>query len=108
MELLKRFHVDEPTDTRFRAAARLRQSLWREAHGYPCGVHTDAQGRTRKLGSRFTEDVARTGVNIIDPALVPLVRRELAYREIGAVIDTDRLWATSWRAIRSPSACLGR
>ena len=29
-ELLRRHNCTEPTDTRFRAVARLRQSLWRE------------------------------------------------------------------------------
>ena len=33
-ELLRRYSCAEPTDTRFRAIARLRQSLWREQHGY--------------------------------------------------------------------------
>ena len=28
--LLRRYHCGEPNDTRFRSAARLRQSLWRE------------------------------------------------------------------------------
>ena len=54
IELLKRHHVAEPTDTRFRAAARLRQSLWREAQGYPCGRYVDPKGRSRRLGSRLT------------------------------------------------------
>jgi hypothetical protein len=60
-ELLQQHHCFEPTDTRFRAAAQLRQSLWRQAQGYPCGRLEDAQGRSRRLGSRLTARVAQTG-----------------------------------------------
>ncbi len=52
MALLRRYHCAEPTDTRFRAVACLRQSLWREAEGYPCGRYVDVHGRSRRLGSR--------------------------------------------------------
>ncbi len=90
--LLHRHHCEQPFDTRFRAVARLRQSLWRQAHHWPCGHIADANGVLRRLGSRLTPRVAKRGVNIIDAALVPLVRRELAYREIGAMIETERLW----------------
>ena len=91
-ELLRRYFCAEQTDTRFRAVARLRQSLWREAQGYPCGRYVDAHGRTRHLGSRLTSRVGRTGANLVDPALAPLVRHAIAYREVGAVIDVTRLW----------------
>ncbi len=91
-ELLRRYLCAEQTDTRFRAVARLRQSLWREAQGYPCGRYVDAHGRTRRLGSRLTNRIGRTGANLVDPALVPLVRHAVAYREVGAVIDVARLW----------------
>lgn len=91
-ELLQRHHCHEPYDTRFRAAARLLQTLWRERNGYPCGRIQDETGGSRRLGSRLTKPIARSGVNLIDPELVPFVRREIAYREIGAAIDTDRLW----------------
>ena len=91
-ELLSRHHCLESQDTRFRAAARLLQALWREKQGHPCGRIPDAAGKLRRLGSRLTDPVARTGANLVDPTLVPLVRRELAYREIGALIETERLW----------------
>jgi hypothetical protein len=91
-ELLRRHHCAEPLDTRFRAVARLRQSLWRQQQGYACGHYLDANGHPRRLGSRVTPRIAQTGVNLVDPALVPLVRREIAYREIGAVIEVERLW----------------
>jgi len=91
-DLLRRHHCLEPTDTRFRAMARLRQSLWREQHGFPCGRIEYDTGRSRRLGSRLTAKVARTGVNLIDPALVPWARRQLAYCEVGALIEADRFW----------------
>jgi len=81
-----------PTDTRFRAIARLRQSLWRETQGYPCGRYVDQHGRTRRLGSRVSNRLGRTGVNLIDPGLLPLVQRQIAYREVGALIHVERLW----------------
>ncbi len=92
-ELLRRHDCHEPTDTRYRAAARLAQALWRERRGLACGRHRDAAtGRWRRLGSRLGLRPAAAGANLVDPALVPLVRRELAYREPGAAIDGRRLW----------------
>jgi hypothetical protein len=92
-ELLRRHACHEPTDTRYRAAARLAQALWRERRGLPAGRHCDAAtGRWRRLGSRLGLRPAAAGANLVDPALVPLVRRELAYCEAGAAIDERRLW----------------
>jgi hypothetical protein len=90
--LLRRYHCAEPIDTRFRAAARLRQSLWREQHGYPCGRYTHPDGRSRRLGSMVSSRIGRTGINLIDPVLVPLVQYQIAYREVGALIYVERLW----------------
>ena len=91
-ELLRRYSCVGPLDTRFRAMARLRQSLWREEHGYPCGRYLDGTGRARRLGSRVSNRVGRTGINLVDPILMPLVQHEVAYREVGAVIEVERLW----------------
>ena len=79
-DLLRRYSCAEPTDTRFRAIARLRQSLWREQHGFACGRYFDANGRTRRLGSRVSYRVGRTGINLVDLTLLPLVLHEIAYR----------------------------
>jgi hypothetical protein len=49
--LLRRHQCAEPQDTRFRSVARLRQSLWREQHGYACGRYVHPDGRTCRLGS---------------------------------------------------------
>lgn len=92
-ELLRQHRCAVPQDTRYRAAARLAQSLWRDRQGHPCGRTRDpSTGQRRLLGSRLTLAVARTGANLADPALLPLVRHELAYREVGAMIEPDRLW----------------
>ncbi len=90
--LLRRYYCGEPNDTRFRSAARLRQSLWREENGYACGRYVHPDGRTCRLGSMVSARIGQRGVNLIDTSLIPLVQREIAYREVGAVIQTDRLW----------------
>jgi hypothetical protein len=92
-ELLRQHRCAVPQDTRYRAAARLAQSLWRDRQRHPCGrVRDPTTGHRRLLGSRLTPAVARTGANLADPALLPLVRHELAYREVGAAIEPERLW----------------
>lgn len=90
--ILRQYHCLEPTDTRFRSAARLLQALWREEQNLPLGRHRSPNGKSRKLGSRITPAAGRAGANFLLPAIGSLVRREVAYREIGAAIDTDRLY----------------
>jgi hypothetical protein len=90
--LLRRHNCAQPNDTRFRSAARLRQSLWREEHGYACGRYVHPDGRTCRLGSMVSARVGQRGINLIDTSLIPLVQHEIAYREVGAVIHTERLW----------------
>ncbi len=89
--VLKKYKVHEPHDTRFRAAARLLQAIWRVDRDLPIGSYTTASGRTRKLGSRIADSVARDGANFLTPAIAQLARREASYRETGAMIDEDRL-----------------
>ena len=94
-KLLKRHACFIGTDTRFRAAARLLQSLHREAAGIPIGLHTSISGTKRRrvrLGSRLPLYAAQTGRNFISPDIFRLVRRELVLREEGAAIDEDRLF----------------
>lgn len=90
-ELLRKHHVHEPMDHRFRSAARLLQSLWREDRELPIG-HYRTDGRRKKLGSRIGNVAARAGANFMVPAITALVRRELAYREPAAMIDEARLY----------------
>jgi hypothetical protein len=80
------------TDTRFRAAARLRQALWREARGLPLGSYTTPAGTTRKLGSRLSAYGAAAGGNFINQPVHRLAQRDYAYREPGAAIDEERLF----------------
>ena len=90
-EVLKQHHVFIPTDLRFRAAARLLQGLWREDRDLPLGTYVDAEDKRTRLGSRITEAAGRAGGNFLTPDIAQVVRRELIYREIGAMIDEDRL-----------------
>lgn len=89
--ILRQHKVYEPFDTRFRSAARLLQALWREDQSLPIGCYTDKKGRARKLGSRVTAKAGEAGGNFLTPDTARLVRREIAYREIGAFVDEDRL-----------------
>lgn len=93
LEILKRHHVHEPTDSRFRASARLLQALWRDRHGFPIGYHVNrTTGGRRRLGSRLHPTAAQAGANFYSPEVVGLVRRELVYREEGAFIESHRLY----------------
>jgi hypothetical protein len=90
-QILRAHKVYEPFDTRFRAAARLLQALWREDEKLLIGSYSNKQGRSRKLGSRLTAKAGESGRNFLSPDTARMVHREIAYREIGAFIDEDRL-----------------
>jgi len=90
-DILRRHHCLRTTDDPFTAAARLLQSLWRTDRNLPPGTHTSPDGKRRLLGSRLSPAAGRAGAGFLTPEIWALVRRELVYREIGAVIDPDRL-----------------
>ena len=90
-DVLKKHSVHEPLDTRFRSAARLLQALWRKDRDLPIGSYVGEDGKRRKLGSRISEAAGRSGGNFLTPAIAHTARREVAYREIGALIDEERL-----------------
>jgi hypothetical protein len=90
-DVLKKHHVHEPLDPRFRSAVRLLQALWREDRGLPIGSYVSEDGKRRKLGSRISEAAGRGGGNFLTPEIAHTARRETAYREIGALIDAERL-----------------
>ncbi len=90
--ILEQHHVSEGYDTRFAACARLLQSIWRTKRGFTIGQHKSENGEFRPMGSRLTFDIAQQGYNLVSPDIAKLVRREAAYREIGAVVDEERLW----------------
>ncbi|WP_224549416.1 PGN_0703 family putative restriction endonuclease [Mesorhizobium sp. CA16] len=91
-EILERFEVHEPLDTRYQSCARLLQSVWRERRGFGVGSYTNGQQVSRRLGSRLAPTAARAGVNYLRPDIAKLTRREIAYRERGALIDEARAW----------------
>ena len=90
-DVLKKHRVHEPLDTRFRSAARLLQALWRKDRDLPIGSYVSKDGKRRKLGSRISEAAGRGGGNFLTPEIAHIARREVAYREIGALIDEERL-----------------
>jgi hypothetical protein len=90
-QLLRKHYIFEPLDHRFRSAARLLQSIWREDRELPIGSYKVGVKR-KKLGSRISPAAARAGANFMLPAIAWLVRRELAYREPAAMIDEARLY----------------
>ena len=90
---LRNHLVFETNDNRFRTAARLRQALWREAEGLPVGSYKDDKGRWRAIGNCLKTAAARDGGNFMSPEIAALVRRELAYREDGALFDEKRLFS---------------
>jgi hypothetical protein len=89
--VLKKHRVHEPLGTRFRSAARLLQALWSEDRDLPIGNYVGEDGKRRKLGSRISEAARRGGGNFLTPEIAHVARRETAYREIGALIDAERL-----------------
>lgn len=91
--VLRAAHVRERHDTRFRSAARLLQSLWRERHGFAAGHYTNAEGVRRRLGSCLASDAARDGANFLSAETFGQARCDLAYREPGALMDAGRMHA---------------
>ncbi len=88
---LKKHHVFIASDQRFKAAARLLQALYREDRDLAHGSFIDADGKRKRLGSSISRQAGQDGGNFLAPAIAQIVHRELVYREIGAMIDTDRL-----------------
>lgn len=83
-----------PSDTRFRAAARLRQSFWREEQGLPAGLHRSGGCSNITpicLGSLLQPADAARGLNFLSTAVYAFVRRSLIVREEGAMVNYDRL-----------------
>ena len=89
---LRSHHVQVSSDNRFRSAARLMQALWREDNAIPIGMLPASDRTQYTLGSSIAFDAGLGGANFIHPNIAKLVRRELVYREIGAVYDDVRLY----------------
>lgn len=88
---LRQHKVYDGGDDRFRSAARLRQALYREEHAWPIGRYTTAKGTKRVMGNYLADKDAANGANFISSEVAKLVRKEIAYREDGALIDVARL-----------------
>ena len=91
-EILARFQVGGIADTRFTRCARLLQSVWRERRGMESGWHKPKGRTSRRLGNLLAPTSALTGATFMDAEIARLVRREVAYREYGALINERRLW----------------
>ena len=91
-DLLRRHHVFERYDNRFKASARLLQALWREAQQLPMGTHERPGGRQCRIGSLLSSAAAHEGRNFLSPEIAHIVRHETVYRERGALIDQRRLY----------------
>jgi len=89
-DALRALHVHEPTDDRFRAAARARQALLREAKGWPIGMWAAGGDQQRQLGSYLAED--HGDANFISKEVARLAHTEVAFREDGAMLAEDRLF----------------
>lgn len=90
--ILRKHHAYRPYDTRFQAAARLGQALWREREHLPIGRLPRGE-QSVKWGNLLGPAAARAGANFLNDDIRTVVRRELAYREPGAMIDEQRLWS---------------
>jgi hypothetical protein len=90
--LLKAHKVHLPADSRFRACARLLQALHREAAGWTLGTYTTASGRKRRMGHLVGSYDGAAGANFLSLDVHRLARRELAYREPGAMFEEKRLY----------------
>ena len=96
--LLKAHGVDCIIDTRFRAAARLLQSLWLKDNNIATGVHVRANEDgdiITPLGSLLSREAANAGRNFLSPAIHTFVRHELILREEGAYYDEERLFGNA-------------
>lgn len=89
---LKAHKVNHPADSRFRTCARLLQALHREAAGWGIGTYTTASGRRRKMGHLVSVFDGAAGANFLNRDIQRLARRELAYREPGAMFEERRLY----------------
>lgn len=90
-DILQKHKVLVPTDLRFRAAGRLLQALWREDRGLVIGHYINGQDKRVRLGSRITPTAGRLGENFLSRDIAALVRRECMFREIGALLEVERL-----------------
>jgi hypothetical protein len=90
--VLRSHKVHHSYDSRFRACARLLQALHREQAGWNIGSYTTASGSKRRMGHLVGAYDGAAGANFLCPDVHRLARRELAYREPGAMFEEKRLY----------------
>ena len=90
--VLRAHKAYERNDSRFRSCARLLQSLWREKNDIPMGAFVTPAGRRHRQGNLLSGLPAHAGANFVCAEVHHLVRRELAYREPGAMVDVGRVY----------------
>jgi len=103
--ILKRLNCFEPSDDRFRAAARARQALLREAKGLPMGTWAANTDKQRELGSYLAEE-HRYGT-FINETVGHLAYRSVCWAEYGALYDTDRLFRNMLSSMPAVFSLLG-
>lgn len=81
-----------PNDSRFRSCARLLQALHRETAGWSIGTYETDTGRKVKKGNLVSSNDGADGANFLSADVHKLARRELAYREPGAVFGEKRVY----------------
>lgn len=86
--LLEEHHVLVDSDGTFQARARLLQALWRESKGFPIG----STPHRPQLGSHLASPWAtETLANFLSPTVREVVRRTLAERQRGSLMEEGRL-----------------
>lgn len=91
--VLKRHGAYCALDSRFRAAARLKQALWLKAQGIPTAADDRCTTDTRSfLGSILSAEAARAGKNFLSADIHRLALHEYLMCEEDALIAPDRLF----------------
>lgn len=87
-QLLKTHLSDVATDTPFRSWCRLKQSLYRQEHGWSPGT---GGRQPRPLGNYLVDSDAQAGRNFLSPEIFAAAQRRTACREKGDKIEEGRL-----------------
>jgi hypothetical protein len=94
--VLERFGAFVSSDPPFRSWCRLKQSIYREQHGWACGTDgriDEATGRPRLLGNYLVESDARAGRNFLNEEIALAARERIDARESGDNIEAGRLFS---------------
>ena len=89
--ILRRHHCFIPADHRFKAAARLLQSLWREDRDLQAGSFVTPDRKRRRLGSRLPRAAGNAGANFLTPSIARDRLAGAGLPRAGAVFAVERL-----------------